>query len=47
MSRFRGLIDLGIDFAATTYQQAFEHLNRSVEPVAGYLDYLADRYFAV
>lgn len=45
--RFCGLIDGGIDFAATTYQTAFERLDQSVEPVTGYVDYLADRYFAV
>ena len=47
LGRFRGLIDGDVDFRITTYQWAFERLERSSEPVPGYVDYLADRYFAV
>ena len=47
LARFRGHIDGEVDVKFITYQQAFEHLTRSAEPVPGYLDYLATRYFAV
>lgn len=43
---FRNSIDVSIAFSALTYQQAFSRLRHAREPSAGYLAYLAARYFA-
>lgn len=34
------------DFAALTYQELFEGLRETPEPLPGYLIYLEDRYFS-
>lgn len=45
IERFSEAVSGDFEFAALTYQELFDGLRRISGPRAGYLDYLADRYF--
>lgn len=46
LNRFSEYLDDAIEFRAVSYQQAFASLQNAPEPMPGYLEYLAARYFA-
>lgn len=46
VDRFAEIVGHDFAFEALTYQDLFKRLSGSSEPQPGYLDYLADRYFA-
>ena len=46
LARFKADIDKSVVFTAVTYQDAFRLLRAEPEPVVGYFNYMASRYFA-
>ncbi len=46
IDQFRQSVDDSIDFSAVTYQEVFAKLRGEPEPIPGYVEYLAGRYFA-
>jgi hypothetical protein len=46
LARFEKTIGTDIEFYVTRYQDVFTRLAETPEPVQGYLEYLASRYFA-
>jgi restriction endonuclease-like protein len=46
IDQFGGHLDDKIDFSAVTYQEVFANLRGQLEPIPGYVQYLAGRYFA-